>query len=460
MKRGVWASRMGIYMAAIGAAFGLGSLWRFPYVAEEHGGGAFVFIYIVLLVLIGVPLLIGELMLGKSTKRSLLSSLRQVRAQTAAGGELRGFAARSYGLIGAASVFVCVLILSYYSVISGWVLHYLVHFTSFAITKSTGPAGNPMSVLQVHGWLQILLASAHILLVVIIVAKEFEEGLERFIGWVMPGFVVALLFLMLQTLSLDSASEALRFFFYPDFTRLRLDSVGAAVGQLCFTLSLGMCTMVTFGSYLREEVRVASTGFRVAVFDSMTTILAGLLLFPLVVASPLKASGPELLFQTVPAFLMSVDGGKIFGFIFFICLYLAAFGASLSILEAIVANLVDSFQVARSRAAWVSGGIVFLLCLFPALSSTYFSSFQLGGKGLLELMDIVLINWVVPVLALVVSQIVRFKLNEKIKRDEFIGEEEPSMKILYRHWSFLMKWVVPPVICVGLFLQIVALVFS
>jgi neurotransmitter:Na+ symporter, NSS family len=457
MKRGVWASRMGFYMAAIGAAFGLGSLWRFPYVAEENGGGAFVFIYIVLLVLIGVPLLIGELMLGKSTKRSLMSSLRQVQAQTAASGENK-VSGKLYGLIAAGALFACVVILSYYAVISGWVLHYLVHFTNLAVTNGAGPVNNLMMVLRTHGWLQILLASAHLLLVIIVVSKEFEEGLERFIGWVMPGFALILLFLMLQTLSLETATDALRFFFYPDFSRLKLESVGAAVGQLCFTLSIGFCTMVTFGSYLRDEVKVASTGFRVSVFDALTTILAGLLLFPLVFASPMKASGPELLFQTVPAFLLTIDGGKVFGMLFFLCLYLAAFGASLSILEGIVANLVDSFQIERSRAAWASGGIIFLLSLFPGLSSTYFSKVQLGGKGLLELMDIILINWVVPLIGLLVSQIVRFRLNEKIRRDEFIGEDEASMRIIYNHWSFLMKWVVPPVICLGIFLQIIALI--
>lgn len=459
-QRGAWATRFGIYLAAIGSAFGLGGLWRFPYVVAENGGGAFVILYFFLIVFIGVPLLIGELLIGKVTRRGVLAGQRQLVAQAQAAGR-NGKSRPLVGLmpvLAIISIFCCVVILGYYSVVSGWVLHFLIKFLSAPfVSGGEAQVSSGLVQLQGSGVLQLGLSTAHLLAVIIVVAKGVEDGIEKWVGFVMPIFVGILSVLVFKSLSMSTSSEALRFFLYPDFSKLSVTSLGAAVGQLCFTLSVGFATMITFGSYLRDESLVPNTGFRVATLDSTTALIAGLLVFPLVVGSSIESRGPELLFETVPGFLLSIPGGMVFGIFFFLCLYLAALGATISVVETIVANICESTRLSRGRAAFYAGLAGVAASVVPGLSSSFFAGVHLGGRSLLELIDLVIINWIVPLLALAFSQIVVYEINKKIARDEFLALKSPASEILYSHWLILMKWVVPPVIILALALQLVGL---
>lgn len=460
-RRGAWATRFGIYFAAIGSAFGLGGLWRFPYVVAENGGGAFVVLYFFLMIILGVPLLIGELLIGKVTRRGVLAGQKQLVAHA----QSRGQSAKSRPLIfimpllAGLSIFCCVFILGYYSVVSGWVLYFLIKFWSLPF--STGgelQMAENMADLRSSGFLQMVLSTAHLGIISVIVAKSVEDGIEKWVGFIMPVFVGILSVLVFKALSLSSSHEALRFFLYPDFSKLTWSSLGAAIGQLCFTLSIGFATMATFGSYLRDDSIVPRTGFRVATLDATTALIAGLLIFPLVVGSSAQSRGPELLFETVPHFLLNIEGGKVFGIFFFLCLYLAALGASSAIFETIVANICENSRMSRGRASLFAGIGAFIASVMPALSSSFLDRFQIGGRGLLEVFDLILINWVVPIIALIFSQIVVYEVADKTKRDEFIGAEGLSSDvILYNHWRLLMKWVVPPVILTALVLQLIGL---
>lgn len=457
MKRGVWGTRLGFYMAAIGAAFGLGSLWRFPYIVQDNGGGAFVFLYVVLVILIGVPLLIGELLIGRITRRSAISAMRQISAQQMAEQKSPLIYKHTRLVIGVISLIACIFIIGYYSVISGWVLHYLIHFISMPFFDLSHSTAGLMTKLRENGWLQVLLASVHLIAVAVIVAKDFEEGLEKFVGFVMPVFVLVLLFLLYQVSHLESVSIAAQYFLYPDFSKLNLNSLGAAVGHVCFTMSIGFGAMITFGSYLKDEARVPATGFRVAIMDSMTAIIAGLLIFPLLFSSPIQSGGPELLFQTVPLFFIESEGGKIFGLLFFACLYLAALGASLSLIETVVANFVDAFKIGRSRAGLLAGFLCFMTTIPPALGTSFLKSVHWGEMSLLELIDLIIVNWFLPVIALAFSFIARRRLNEKVRREEFILPDDSTSEIIYFQWLVLMKWVVPFILAAGLVMQVVAL---
>ncbi len=471
-RRGAWATRFGIYFAAIGSAFGLGGLWRFPYVVAENGGGAFVVLYFFLLIIIGGPLLIGELLIGKVTTRGVLAGQKQLVAQAQSvgmGGKRRPLI-WMMPLLAGLSLFCCVFILGYYSVVSGWVLHFFMQFSSLPFMPGREVlVMENMSRLETSGYMQLLFSTVHIAAISIIVAKGFEDGIEKWVGFIMPVFVGILFVLVFKALSMESNVEAMRFFLYPDFSKLNASSLGAAVGQLCFTLSVGFATMVTFGSYLRNETLVPETGFRVVTVDAATALVAGLLIFPLLVGGGASSRGPELLFQTVPQFLLQFDGGALFGIFFFLCLYLAALGASISILETLVANICENSQLTRSQASLIAGASAFIATIIPAFSSTIFANVKVGERGLLELLDLVLINWIVPIIALIFSQIVVYEVNEKMKIEEFLQGESlnnaetstsssvSSGRMLYAHWSFLMKWVVPPVILIALALQLKAL---
>ncbi len=464
-----WRTRFGFYLAAIGSAFGLGSLWRFPYVVAENGGGAFVLLYLSLVVLIGFPLLVGELMVGRVSRKSVIAAPKVLSAQSVAP---RTFQQQQFlrwmPYLGALSVVVCVLILGYYSVISGWVLFDLGKIVEMAFADSTASASGHVVIVKNSSnemWMEDLLKSGalqwglavgHLLVATIVVAKGFEDGIERVVGLIMPLFVVILGFLIFRSLNLPSSTDAMRFFLYPDFSKLTASSLSHAVGQLCFTLSIGVTTMMTFGSYLKPGVLAPQTGFRVTALDSATAVLGGFLIFPLVVTSAAQVEkfGLDTLFRAVPPFLLNLESGLFVSGLFFVCLYLAALGATLSLIETIVSNLCENSNLTRAQACAITGVLAAGASVLPALSSNAFGGVVLFGKSVIEYMDLVLINWIVPLLALAYSQIVVYAIPRGLKRKEFSVELDPGNQLIFDHWQFLLKWIVPIVIGGGLLLQI------
>lgn len=458
MKRKSLNVKFGIYFAAIGAAFGLGSLWRFPFLAAENGGGAFVILYLFLMIILGLPLLVGELMIGKITRRGVLASQRQLVAHAQSRGVFKKrWIIQLLPVFAVTALFSAVMISGYYSVICGWVLYFLSQFLSALTTGSTDHISGSMDALRTSGGLQLGLTLIHIVLVCGFVAKGVEEGIEKWVGLLMPLFIGIVGVLVVQSLSLPSAQAALRFYLYPDFSKLHLSSLGSAIGQLCFTLSVGFATMVSFGSYLGDDTSVPKTGFRVAGLDTLAGIIAGFLIFPLVFEGATTVHGPELLFQTVPEFLYNLESGTVFGILFFLCLYMAALGASISIVETLVSNICENSRLSRNQAVFYAGIAIAIASLAPAFSSSFLREIQLNGRGLLEILDLALINWVIPVLALLSSQVVVYEISPQLLRDEFNTLGETERDILLVHWLFLLKWVAPPVIGLGLILQIIGL---
>lgn len=462
-KTTVFGTRLGFYLAAIGSAFGLGNLWRFPYVAAENGGGAFVLLYLFLVFLIGMPLLIAELALGKIARNSLMPAISkllgeryQVRAiaETATPPTWVRWTVRHLGSL---SMMITIVVLAYYAVISGWVLHFFMQLVVSIFDPSRFHADGALKVLLENGWLQLLLTSVHLMTVAVIVAKDLEFGLEKWVGYCMPLFVLLLIGLAFRSLRLDSANAALRFLFYPDFSKLTLASLGQALGHVFFTLSIGFGAMVTFGSYLSEGSYLPMAGFRVCTLDSLISIWAGVMIFPLVLYGGQEFSGPQLLFQTVPHLVTEIPGGIWFGVAFFLCLYLASLGASIGLFETVVANWRESRRVPRSRGAFTVAALCFVLAVGPALSSNVLSNVRVGDRGLLEFLDAALINWCLPLAALVICQVVSWMLKTDLMKAEFVDPNIPGSEKLFSHWIFVLRYVVTPVIVIALLLQGVAL---
>jgi len=450
-KRGSWATRLGFYLAAIGSACGLGNLWRFPYVVGENGGGAFVLLYVLLALVVGLPVLVGELMLGRQTEKSVISALDSLRTE------------KNYPFIriGQASLILCVFVLSYYAVISGWVLHFATQFLSALVGFKDSTSLGMLSVLLKNGMLQIGLASVHLLFCGIIVLKGVQEGLERFVGWTMPIFGVLLLILMFKSLSLQSTEDTLRFLFYPDFSKLTFSSLGAAIGHVFFTLSVGFGTMVTFGSYMRETEHIPSAGIRVTLVDTLISLVAGLLVFPIALqASNIPLTDPGLLFESLPQFLTQMPGGILFGFTFFVCLYLAALAASIGLLEVIVSNLVDRRRFARKTATLIASLGALLIGVLPAFSGSALRSVRIFGKGMLESLDYLVINWALPLIALFMAFAISKGMKQTEKEALFIHPTKVESATLYRLWKDALHYVVPSVILLALFMQLIGLIFQ
>jgi NSS family neurotransmitter:Na+ symporter len=444
-----WRTRFGFYLLALGSAFSLGNLWRFPFVVGENGGGAFVLLYFFLCLLIGLPILICELIIGRTMGASIMKALHDLSKDSS----LRwlSFWTKWTGRL---SVLVCLVVLSYYSVISGWVLHYLTRF--IVIWFHQDPELLSPQVLLDHGWLQFLLSSVHVLIVSFVVVKGIQEGLEKWISYLMPPFGVLVILLVVQTLSLPSNSDVLRFLFYPDFSKLTYSSLSHALGHVFFTLSVGFGTMVAFGSYLRSEEHLPTAGYRVSLVDALVSMVALLLVFPVAFqASANKAADPMLLFDVIPRFLFQMKGGGIFGILFFLCLYFAALNATLALFEGLVANVGEAFRsLGRTRATWLSGLLVVLLSVGPSLFSSPLSAGNFN-HSLIEVMDGILVNWILPVIALGISVSFGWVVPEVIKQKNFIDPKRFVSQSMYSHWTFALKWVVPFVIILGLILQIV-----
>ncbi|RME17392.1 MAG: sodium-dependent transporter, partial [Bdellovibrio sp.] len=460
MKQNKWGTRFGFYLAAMGSAFGLGSLWRFPYIVAENGGGAFVLLYAALVFVVGIPLLIAELMLGKSTRRSVLKALLLMReggpfTKPFPQNALLSFLYKSIPWAGRLSLFVNISVLSYYAVICGWVLFFLIHFLLSYMGVQSLDAFHSLSFLLSHGLLQALLAGLHILLVSFIVGKDVENGIEKWIGYIMPVFGVLLFVLIHKSLTVGDHMSALRFLFYPDFSKLKLSSLAQAIGHVFFALSLGFGTIVTFGSYLNDRTYVPLASVRVATLDSLISILAGLLVFPLVFSITKDILGPTLMFKTVPLFFSQIEGGVLLGIGFFLCMYLAALSASVGLFETVVANLRETYLEKRLHGVLFTGIGCFLLSWFPAFSSSYLKNWQWRGKGLLEVLDDILINWTLPLVALAISFIVFGRLSDEVKKKEFFKEPQKASRLLFKHWIFALKWIAPTIIIFALVLQLI-----
>lgn len=456
-RKARWTTHFGFYLLAIGSAFGLGNIWRFPYIVAENGGGAFVFLYLALVFLVGMPFLIGELFLGKVTGSPVLPAVRRLGANHGDGVTAGHPTRRPRLMLGAGylSMGLCLMVLAYYSVICGWVLHFLARFVVASTGLSQLDPGSGLQVLLNNGWLQIMLTSVHLLVIMVVVSRGIEDGIERWIGKVIPVFLVLVLILASRSLVMESSTEALRFFLYPDFSRLTWSALGQAIGQVCFTLSIGFGSMVTFGSYMHESVSVPAMGFRVAAFDSLVSLIAGMMIFPLVFSRADADVGPTLLFETVPFLFARLPGGVWFGIGFFLCLYLAALGASLGLLETAVANVRETMKMPRAKATIIAVVGCLYIAVIPALSSSALEGQTLMGMPILVAWDKFLINWLLPIAAVLISQIVVRRLDRQTQQAEFDKIPSASMGRLYAHWRFAIRYLAPALCVLGLILQLI-----
>ena len=311
--------------------------------------------------------------------------------------------------------------------------------------------------LRDNSVLHIALMSVHFILTCYAVARGVRAGVERWISIMTPLFVSTLLILVIKTLDLPTSGEALRYLFYPDFSKIGLNSLLEAVGHVCFSLSIGFGTMVTFGSYLRDDTNVPSAGFRVASIATVISLMSLLLIFPLVVGATFAVSGPELIFQTLPRLFLSMSGGILFGVFFFMCLYLSTLAASIGLMESVVSNIVDWKKISRKKATLIVGIAAMLLSVFPALTSGIYRSVTFSGKTFLEILDTLLVNGVLPFLALLLSSCLVYWLKEERKRKEFILDDSISAQRLFNHWQAMVVFVAPLVILSAMVLGLISL---
>ena len=357
-SRGTWGSRIGFILAAAGSAIGLGNIWRFPYITGKNGGALFVLIYIGCVLVLGLPVMLAEFSLGRATAKNPVGAFAAIRPGT------------KWKYTGYLGVVTGVMILSFYSVIAGWTLGYC--YKSLSGQFAALDEGQAVALFRsfiASPWQPILLLAIFMVLTVIIVAKGVSGGLEKYSKILMPALFLIMVLLMLRSLTLPGAEKGLLFYLKPDFAKINGRVFLEAMGQAFFSLSLGMGTMLTYGSYLGKKENLVSSAAWVAALDTAVAILAGFIIFPALFSQNMAPDqGPGLVFAILPVIFSNMPGGMAFGALFFVLLAVAALTSTISILEVPVAFLIDEKKWPRSRASWLMGALAFAFGVPSALS--------------------------------------------------------------------------------------------
>ena len=429
---GHWSSRMAFILAVTGSAVGLGNIWKFPYVAGQNGGGAFVLVYLLCVAIIGMPVMMSEILIGRRGRRNPIATMALL-------GEEEG-KSRHWQWVGGMGVIGGILILSYYSVIGGWTLSYV--FKSMAGTFSGASAADVTAARDsfLGNWLAI--GSFHTVfmaLTVFVVARGVERGLEQAVRFMVPALLLLMLVLLGYSINSGYFGAGVAFMFTPDFSKLTWDSVLAAMGQAFFTLSIGMGSVMAYGAYLPEETSITRSSAAVAIADTTIAILAGLVIFPLVFANGLDpADGPGLVFVTLPLAFGQMSGGVFFSTLFFVLLSFAAWTSAISLMEPAVAWVVEHRHKSRELAAMTIGLIIWGLGVGTVLSFNVLSEFKFLKGTIFENLDHLTINIMLPLGGLLIAVFAGWVLCRNSTADElrYAGTA-------FKLWRVLVRYVAP-----------------
>jgi len=439
-----WGSKLGFILAAAGSAVGLGNIWRFPYLAGENGGAAFIFVYILCVLVIGIPVLVAEILIGRTTQKNPVGTFKQL-------GKTKFWIA--IGGMGVAAGFI---ILSFYSVVAGWTLGYiyeaisgnLMQYNLPDVTNShfTALIQNPVWIISMHGIFMLLTMS--------VVFFGVQKGIELGSKIMMPLLFVLLIALMIRGLTLEGASKGLEYLFYPDWSKINMKVILNALGQAFFSLSLGMGAMLTYGSYMSKKDNIPSAAIWVAFLDSAIAIIAGVCIFTVVFATGQNPdAGPSLIFRTLPVVFTKITGGYIFSIIFFIALSLAALTSTVSLLEVVSAYFVDEKGWSRKNAVLLFGLMIFIIGIPSALSFSVLSGFTLFDKSFFDLTEFLSSNLMLPIGGFFISIFVGWIWDfEKVIENIKPGAEKIFMKYswIFIGWKLILKYLAPVLIFIVL----------
>ena len=431
---GTWASRWTFIMAATGSAVGLGNMWKFPYVAGSNGGGAFVLIYLGCILLIGVPVMMAEVLIGRNGRQSPINSMNEVVSQSGASPRWR-----SVGWLG---VLAGLLILSFYAVIAGWALDYILLMSSGDLQGIDGTAASAAfenllsDPMRLIGWQTLFL-----LLCVGVVIGGVKKGLGMAVETLMPLLFLMLLMLLGFAFFKGNFDAAMQFLFSFDLAALSWRGVLEAMGQAFFTLSIGMGAIMAYGAYMPQDANIGKTILIVAFFDSAVAIISGLIIFSIVFATPgiEPSAGPGLMFISLPVAFGSMPGGLLIGAVFFVLVSIAAWSSAISLLEPCVAWLMEAKAITRAKANIVIAVITWLLGLGSVLSFNLWSEYKFVGFTYFDFLDFLTANIMLPVAGLLITLFVGYVIKREIVDVEMQGTSDRVMKL----WQFTIRYVAP-----------------
>lgn len=417
-----WSSRYAYILAATGAAVGLGNIWKFPYIMGENGGGAFVFVYLLCIFLIGIPVMMAEVVIGKRGRSTPANAIAHVATES-------GHSSH-WSIIGTIGVLAGFLILSFYAVIAGWAAAYVFFAGSGEFSAA---AANPATNTEVIGALftdlitsvsQLLIWSTMIIVATIyVISKGVKNGLETAITYLMPSLLLLLVGIMIYSAIVGDFAAAFDFMFHVDFSQLTIEGALVALGHAFFTLSLAMGIMMIYGAYLPKGVSIVKTSITIAIADTVVALIAGLAIYPIVFANGLEPSaGPGLLFQSIPIAFGSMPFGDVVGTLFFIMIVFAAFTSAIALLESPTAYLVERQGMSRTKAAITAGVAVWVLslCTIYSFAGAEWTKLSFGmGGDIFEFLDYITANILLPLGGICISIFAGWFIKPEVLKEEF-----------------------------------------
>ena len=452
-----FGSKIGFVLAAAGSAVGLGNLWRFPYLVAQYGGGLFILCYILLAITIGFTLLVLEISIGRKTGKGVIGAFKALN--------------KKFKWFGYLCIIVPLIIVSYYCVIGGWVVKYVYSFAvgSEGLVTGTINTGNYFTSFISDTWQPLIFFLIFGIITLVIVGFGVQKGIEKMSKILMPALAIIAIFLMIYVLCQPGALEGVKFFFIPNFDGMTVgkffSTILAALGQLFYSMSLAMCIMITYGSYMKKSDSIRGSARQISIFDTAFAIIAGLIIIPAIFSfSPnpnevLKGYGPSLMFIQLPNIFNCMVGGRIIGVIFFILVFFAALTSSISLVEAIVNVLIENGKMKRVTACFIVFGVMIVLGTLSSLGFGVLGNVSIYLKGsnmtILDILDFITNSVLMPIIAIITCVVAGWFIDKNLLPEE-IGIDKDRVKKGY--FTTMIRYVAP--ICIfailisGLFLSL------
>ena len=444
MSRDGFGSKIGIIAAAAGSAVGLGNIYRFPCELGNNGGGAFLLVYLLIILCLGVPVMLSEFVIGRRTQKNPIGAFRTLKPKS------------GWPIIGYLGVICALIIMTFYSTVAGWTLEYIVRAVGNQFEgKELAVIEQEFSDFHDIGWKNVLWQAAFIFLTAFVVFKGVANGIEKYSKILMPLLVLILIVLAVRSITLPGGMDGLVFLFKPDFSKITGSVLISALGQAFFSLSMGMGVLITYGSYIRKDDNMVSSALSVTLADTLVAVLAGLVIFPAAFSFGVQpTAGMGLVFNTLPMIFNQMAGGYYFCIIFFVLLAVAALTSTISLLEVVVAYLVEELHFSRHWATIVAAVACMAVGVFASLSLQGGSGLTLAGRPFFDCLDFVSSNIMLPLGALFIVIFVGWIMGKSQFFDEVSngGKLKMSVKgVIYFIIKFLAPLAIAVIFITGLF---------
>ena len=431
-KRVGFATRMGAIAAAVGSAVGLGNIWRFPYEAGVNGGGAFILVYICCILVMGIPVILSEFVIGRSTHSNMKAALKQLSP------------GKKYYLF----TYVCILgsfvVIGFYSVVCGWIIEYLYQAAMGQLSGHSAQEYNDMfSSLVANPWRCVGWTVLFLVFNFMVMSRGIEKGIERVSSIMMPLLFLILIIFCIKALFLPGASRGLKFLFYPDFSQLTLRGVLDAFGQAFLSLSIGISCLVTYGSYFKDDISLVKDATMVGVLDTLVAILSGVMIFPAVFSFGVEpTAGPRLIFEVLPGIFQQMTGGYFWALLFFLLVFFASLTSTISLSEIPITFMIEERKMSRPRAIAWTAVFTFALAVVAALSFNVLEDVKIFGKSIFDAMDYAASNIFMLMGGVFTAVYVGWIMDRKVLHDQLTNGGRLKGKS-ESYFVFCLRYVAP-----------------